>query len=143
MKRLLTAALAVAVLSGSALAQKPTASKIETKVERTEPSREPPSSLGEVSATPEMWLYEQQLHRHDNPKYAVREKAEFRARQREHRIAAMSWFGMSNLRPMANPDVMHGGYSPQWTGNHPNPMRWSGAATHGVAQPALIDVRRY
>ncbi len=93
-------------------------------------------SAGEVAATPEMWFYQQYRQQYEDPKSAVRRKAEFRATQREQRIAARKWFGFSNLRPMAGSDIIHGDYSPSWTsGNIYHPFRWSGFG------PAVVVVR--
>ena len=41
---------------------------------------------GEVAATPEMWFYQEQMSRRDDPKEALRRKAEFRTAQREARL---------------------------------------------------------
>ena len=85
------------------------------------------SSAGSVTATPEMWFYEQQLREYLSPKLAVRRKAEFKSQQRNQRIAAMRWFGFSNIRPTASPDPFNGDYSPCWTGADVlHPFRWSG-----------------
>ena len=94
-------------------------------------------SAGTVPATAEMWFYEQQLREYLNPKLAVRRKAEFQAKQRRQRIAAMRWFGFSNQRPTASPDPFNGDYSPSWTGaNVLHPFRWNGCGyTGGVYYP--------
>ena len=90
-------------------------------------------SAGTVPATAEMWFYEQQLREYLNPKLAVRRKAEFQARQRSHRLAAMRWFGFSNLRPTTSPDPFNGDYSPSWTGADVlHPFRWNGCGYTGV-----------
>ncbi|MGW8258281.1 MAG: hypothetical protein ACWGMZ_12405, partial [Thermoguttaceae bacterium] len=65
-------------------------------------------SPGEVKATPEMWFYEQAMRQYQDPKMMVRANAEFRARQRQRRLAAMRWFGQSNSRPHANSDPFNG-----------------------------------
>lgn len=84
-------------------------------------------SSSQVSPTPEMWLYEQQLREYLDPAMATRKAAEFRATQRRNRIAAMKWFGFSNQRPSASPDPFNGEYSPSWVGNNNlYPSRWSG-----------------
>ena len=61
-------------------------------------------SPGEVSPTPEMWLYQQQLRQYQDPKMAVRRRAEFRADQRQQRLAAQRWAGYSPSRPPAVSD---------------------------------------
>ena len=67
-----------------------------------EPTRtEPDSSLsvGEVKPTPEMWFYTQERMRHEDPKAAVRRKAEYRAAARQQRIVTRQALGQSNSRP--------------------------------------------
>jgi len=91
------------------------------------PSTAPPVSVemsGPVTPTPEMWLYLQERDRHDNPKLAVRRKAEERAAARRARLAAMKWYGMSNQRPQASPAPFMGTYSPTWFGNSNNLYGW-------------------
>jgi hypothetical protein len=79
------------------------------------------------TVTPEMWIYSQELNRHDDPAQAVRRKAEIRAAQRMQRIAAMKWFGFSNARPQVSPvPMMSGGYSPAWVGNGSDRYDWVG-----------------
>jgi hypothetical protein len=99
----------------------------------------PTLSPGELQATPEMWFYEQAQRRYDDPKNAVRANAEFRALQRSRRLAALRWFGLSNSRPRANPDPVHGNYSPRWVGNGYSPSHWTagGTATIVVAREPL------
>jgi hypothetical protein len=85
-------------------------------------------SPGEVRATPEMWFYEQYQREYQNPKMAVRRHAEYRAAQRQHRLAALKWFGFSNQRPQASPEPYHGDWSPAWCSNNVvYPYRWNGA----------------
>lgn len=99
-------------------------------------------SSSQLTPTPEMWLYEQQLREYLDPAMAVRRKAEQRSAQRRHRIAAMKWFGMSNERPVVSPDPFNGEYSPSWVGNHSlYPYRWSGESRPWVALRA--DDRAY
>lgn len=76
--------------------------------------------------TPELWLYEQERIRMDDPAQAVRRKAEIRGLQRAERLAALKWYGMNNTRPMFNNVTpMLGGYgSPTWTSNTYDPSRW-------------------
>jgi hypothetical protein len=98
-------------------------------------------SPGEVAATPEMWFYEQERLRYADPRQAVRAQAEYRAMQRSRRLAAMKWFGFSNSRPIANPDPVHGIYSPRFVGNGYLPSYWVGSGSSVIVaqQPA----RRY
>lgn len=85
-------------------------------------------SMGQMTPTPEMWFYEQARRDYLDPWVAVRSKAEFEASQRQRRLAAMRWFGMSNSRPSANPTPVHGYYSPTWTSNSRNPYHWQGTS---------------
>lgn len=91
---------------------------------KAEPDAEQSPSMANLS--PEMWLYMQQMQRHDDPQMAVRRKAEERAAQRSNRIAARKWFGLSNARPSASPVPTMGTYSPFWAGNDSDPNRWNG-----------------
>ena len=83
--------------------------------------------------TPEMWLYMQEYQRYQQPKEAVRRKAQIRAAQRQNRLEAQRWFGVSNLRPMANPIPFYGSYSPAWVGNGASPYAWV-----GYGQPYVV-----
>ncbi len=87
-------------------------------------------AVGELQPTPEMWFYEQYQQQYDDPSVAVRNKAEQRAAQRQSRLAAMRWFGLSNSRPQAASDPFHGDYSPRWTSNNGQyPYRWTARGT--------------
>jgi len=90
-------------------------------------------SPGDVTATPDMWFYEQSLRQYNDPKSVVRQKAEFRTAERMRRMAALRWFGFSNSRPMAGVDPIHGDYSPSWSsGNVYQPFRWAGGRTSTI-----------
>ena len=105
----------------------------------------PRAVAGGPSVPPEMWLYSEQLRRHDDPAQAVRRKAELRAGQRMGRLAAMKWFGFSNSRPQASPVPMMGGYSPAWIGNGDDRYDWVGASWNTsavVVENYNYDVRR-
>jgi hypothetical protein len=99
----------------------------------------PTLSPGEIQATPEMWFYEQQWRRYNDPKNGVRANAEFKSEQRNRRRAALRWFGFSNSRPTASPDPVHGTYSPRWVGGGYSPSYWSGAggSTVVIAQDRM------
>jgi hypothetical protein len=84
-------------------------------------------SAGDLKPTPEMWFYEQSLRQYNDPKAAVRAKADFRADQRQRRLESMKWFGFSNFRPHASSDPFHNDYSPGWVASPAcYPSRWSG-----------------
>jgi hypothetical protein len=103
-----------------------------------------PTATG-PSVPPAMWLYSEQIRRHDDPAQAVRRKAEARAEQRMSRIAAMKWFGFSNARPQASPIPMMGGYSPVWVGNGVDRYDWVGVnwpSTAVLVEAYEYDVRR-
>jgi hypothetical protein len=85
-------------------------------------------SPGELSATPEMWFYEQALRQYQDPKTAVRQKAEFRVAERQRRLAALKWYGLSNARPRMGSDFVHGDPVASWTSGHTYyPNRWTSA----------------
>lgn len=96
--------------------------------------------MGEVTPTPEMWFYQQYHQQYQDPKAAIRQKAEERSAQRRARIAAQQWFGFSKARPRAGTDCVHGDYSPGWSSGHANyPFRWTG---YGVAAVVVRPVVR-
>ena len=73
-----------------------------------------------------MWFYDQAMRQYQDPKLAVRRNAELRAEQRQQRLAAMQWYGLSNARPRVSSDPIHTDYSAAWTGgNIYYPNRWS------------------
>lgn len=76
------------------------------------------------TVTPDMWYYSQETRRHDDPKQAVRRKAEYVAQQRTLRIESMKWYGMSNSRPIASTSPFMDEYSPSWIGNSSHPYQW-------------------
>jgi len=92
-------------------------------------------TLGELSPTPEMWFYEQQMREYRKPKNSVRRRAEFEADQRQQRLAAMDWYGFSNSRPTASPTPYTGPYSPGWASNSTVPYQWSGVARQVIVAP--------
>lgn len=79
---------------------------------------------GVVSPTVEMWFYEQERLRHDDPKMVIRQRAELRAQQRQDRLAAQQWYGLSNSRPSVSPTPWFGSYSAFWGSNGFDPQRW-------------------
>lgn len=70
-----------------------------------------------IELTAEMRTYMQALQRQDEPMQNARRAAQVKAEQRRARLAAQQWYGISNLRPMANPIPFMGTYSPMWAGN--------------------------
>ncbi len=105
-------------------------------------------SPGELSATPEMWFYEQALRQYQDPKTAVRQKAEFRVAERQRRLAALKWYGLSNARPRMGSDFVHGDPAASWTSGHAYyPNRWSssgfGAVLVRPAAPASPERAAY
>lgn len=90
---------------------------------------DPSVSSSQLTVTPRMWFYDQQMRMYMDPKMVVRQKAELRAEQRTRRIESMRWFGFSNSRPTASGDPFNGDYAPHWTSNsNYYPMRWSGVS---------------
>jgi len=91
--RMLLGAALVLMLNNTAQAQDPMGRLQDAAVDPAE----------EYSRDLQTRYYEEQLRRYDDPKEAVRRKAEFRAAQRQRRIAAMKWYGYSASRPTVNP----------------------------------------
>ena len=104
--------------------------------QRPDPSVMDSSSL---SMTQDMWFYLQEQRRHDDPANAVRRRAEFKAEQRDRRLATQKWFGYYNARPQANAVPTMGTYSPTWVGNGANPSHWVGSST---ALPRTVLIER-
>jgi hypothetical protein len=114
-----------------------------TAVGRAQTPTKPPAPRSDLESTiplpsgtpvtPEVWLYMQEYQRHKQPKEAVRRKAELRSAQRQSRLEAQRWFGISNLRPMANPIPFYASYSPAWVGD-----RWSPYSWYGTGYPYVI-----
>ncbi|MDA7977258.1 MAG: hypothetical protein MPJ50_00650 [Pirellulales bacterium] len=100
-------------------------------------------SMGELTPTPSMWFYQQQMQSYLNPALAVRRAAEQRAAERDARIAARKWFGYSNSRPMAAHTPFTNWSSPMWAGNGVDRWHWWGVnPTHVVVDRPLDYVIR-
>ncbi len=93
------------------------------------------SGPGALQPTAEMWFYEQERTRHEDPKAAVRRRAEYRAAQRENRIESLRWFGMSNSRPSASVTPFTGTYAPTWAGNSQDWNIWRPVGPTVVVSP--------
>ena len=104
MRRFSWALLAACFLSVTISGATVTAQEADVMASPSDESIADFPSSGEMS--PEMWLYLQEQKRHDDPKQAVRRKAEMRAAQRQNRLAAQRWFGVSNLRPGCKPSAL-------------------------------------
>lgn len=97
----------------------------------TGPVRQPTMSMGELTPTPSMWFYQQQMDSYLNPRFAIRRAAEQRAAERDARIASRKWFGYSNSRPMAVHTPFTHPLSATWAGNGVDQWHWWGISpTH-------------
>jgi hypothetical protein len=97
-----------------------------------------PISLGELNPTPEMWFYQQEKKLYDNPRVAVRQKAEYRAAQRQLRLAARRWYGIDNSRPTTiNTPFQGGTFGPSFAGGR-DPNRWP----NGGGPLVIVSPRR-
>ncbi len=114
--------LVVFALASAAAAQQPGPQPSSVQPSRNQEGYV--ATTGAVTPTPEMWFYEQQVNRYDDPKVMVHERAEWRANQRRSRLAASQWYGVSNSRPMVSPFPWFGGYGPFWGSNTYDPLRW-------------------
>lgn len=109
-----------------------------------QPVNEVPANPGTIPGvspgqmTPEMYLYLHELKRYDDPKQAVRRKAELKTAQRNQRLASQKWFGVSNARPMASAQPFMDLYSPRWIGNGYNAFDWQGAQ-NGTAPIVVVE----
>jgi len=137
LKRLsIAGSILLALVTVPALAQKPAGKSKELRNF---------ISPGEVTPTPEMWFYEQHLRQYQDPAVAVREKAEFRAVQRQRRLASQKWFGLSNLRPKASVDPVDSDFAPGWASNNGYyPYRWTAYGRPWVVvRPGSPGARAY
>jgi hypothetical protein len=140
MRFLPVAAAFAAMLAAAQLhAQQPGAGRVAAADKTTSAGNLHVVSPGEVVATPEMWFYEQQVRRLDDPAVAFRAISAQKAADRRARLAAMRWYGFSNARPQASIDIVHGPYSPQWIGNGYQPYSWVGPA---AGSTMLVPVQR-
>jgi hypothetical protein len=94
------------------------------------PSDQPVAVPADIS--PEVWVYMQSLKRYDDPKQAVRRKAEERSARRRARLESQRWYGISPLRPSASPLPFMGSAAPSWVGNSWDPYRWVSPTTPRV-----------
>jgi len=120
---------------GEAVIEAPAEAKIAQPFARQGVKENKAEKLPELNPSqmsPEMYLYLQEQQRHDDPKQAIRRKAEARTAAREARITAMKWYGMSNARPQANPVPFMGSYSPSWVGSGQDRNDW-----YGLGWPSL------
>jgi len=122
----------IAGIVGTAQAQGPAAVSHDLRRDATPPVTQTPAA---INPTPEMWFYEQERTRYEDPKGAVRRKAELRSAQRANRIASLKWYGMSNSRPAVSTVPYFGTYSPTWTAPGLDPYRWRASA------PTTVVVR--
>jgi len=75
-------------------------------------------SMGELTPTPEMWFYQQELRQFQDPHAMVRRRAESKAAQRHARIESSAWFGVYNSRPTTQYTPFMGGtYGPAFGGS--------------------------
>ncbi|MBM4005230.1 MAG: hypothetical protein FJ295_18390 [Planctomycetes bacterium] len=88
------------------------------------------------SMSTDLYIYLQEQRKAEDPKYIVQRRAALKAEQRERRLAAMKWYGLSNTRPVANSVPVMGSYSPTWVGNSWNAYHW--VPVSHAAQTALI-----
>lgn len=120
--------LLVSIVSGSLYAQEATSPSTKSRSDADTVVDMPSSG----AVTPEMWFYLEEYRRYKNPKESVRRKAQFASQQRQNRLAAQRWFGISNSRPVANPIPYYASYSPSWVGSSWNPYAWSGGGSPSV-----------
>jgi hypothetical protein len=121
-------ALAVAGLTRIADSQEP---RIDLRRDHAPRVVAPPRPVtpSDLTMTPEMWFYEQERSRQDDPTAAVRRRAEARAQQRQARLASSEWYGLSNSRPVCNLTPWCSNYSAYWGSNTFDPLRFRPVAT--------------
>ena len=99
----------------------------------------PPTSVQPSAATPqsaELWFYERERERNEDPKMMVRRRAELKGLQRAERLASQKWYGIDNSRPYVNSSPLLGGYQASfWGSNTYNPNRWRVFTPYTVTAP--------
>ena len=118
MLRTTIAAVALLVVAAMLNAQEPVAPK-NASSPSDQPTIERPSNI-----PADVWKYMESMKRYEDPKLAVRRKAEARAAARQARLEAQRWYGVSPLRPTASPLPFMGSAAPMWVGNSWDPYRW-------------------
>jgi hypothetical protein len=97
----------------------------EKSAEASSPTQANIDLPSDVHITPEMWMYLHEYRRHQDPKEASRERAEFKSQQRQNRIASRRWYGHTKARPTAAAIPYFSTYGTQWVGLPWDPYRWS------------------
>lgn len=100
--------------------------------EPPEPGTMPPADTRMES---DLYLYLQAMERYEEPRQAVRRKAEEKSAQRRDRLASMKWYGYSPSRPTTNYVPWTSSYGQHWVGNGPNPYSW-----YGTTQVPVVRV---
>lgn len=81
------------------------------------------TAAAEEKPPEQSWLREQQSGK-PTPTEIVQQKAQIRAQQRMDRMAAMSWYGISNSRPTGGTTPFMGRYAPMWEMPGGQPFAW-------------------
>lgn len=81
------------------------------------------TAAAEEKTQEQSWLREQQSGK-PTPAEIVQQKAQIRAQQRMDRMAAMSWYGISNSRPTGGTTPFMGRYAPMWEMPGGRPFAW-------------------
>jgi hypothetical protein len=97
----------------------------EPETTQDSPTQSSVDAPDDVHVTPEMWMYLHQYRRHQDPKEAIREKAEFRSDQRRSRLASQRWYGYTKTRPTSNAVPYFSSYGTQWVGLPWDHYRWT------------------
>jgi hypothetical protein len=137
MLRTIRIPLAIVILSvaGTAMSQEPGDRAARGEAFQSQTGTGQVATSGVVTPTVEMWFYEQEQRRRDDTKLAIRRRAEARADQRQARLAATRWYGISNSRPTVSPTPVCYGYSAYWGSNSFDPLRWNATAPMVVVRP--------
>ena len=82
------------------------------------------SSTAGDEAHEQSWNREQKTNTKESARALAQHKAQVRAEQRQARLASMSWYGMSNGRPIGAPTPFMSRYSPVWEMPGGRPFSW-------------------
>ena len=88
--------------------------------------------------SPEMYMMMKMWEKYDDPKEAVRRKAEQKAADRRARLASQKWYGHSQSRPMVNP-AFGFSYANRWVGTGIHPYQWRSSTYPVIVRLPVVN----
>jgi hypothetical protein len=99
-------------------------STLPPPVNLARPTPDPGFAARSPSDSAQSWNYLAEQKRQEDPKAAIRRKAELKAAQRQARLAAQQWYGVSNARPTVSATPTMSVYSTARVTPGPAPNQW-------------------